>query len=100
MDIEFSIHDVFSLTRPQWKLASNLDEATKAFQMAVAQDQKVSGADKVAEVEEGSSGESSDEEVDELDHEVEGEEDSATDEEDAEVSFTTEDIKPTELTIS
>jgi len=37
------------LTRPQWKLASNLEEASRAFQLAVAQDQKTSGLDKNAE---------------------------------------------------
>lgn len=61
MDIEFIVQDIFSLTRPQWKLASNLDEATKAFQLAVAQDQKTSGADKLTEVDDGMSGGSSDE---------------------------------------
>lgn len=49
MDIEFIVQDVFALTRPQWKLASNLDEASRAFQLAVAQDQKTSGVDKAAE---------------------------------------------------
>lgn len=86
MDIEFSIHDVFSLTRPQWKLASNLEEAAKAFQLAVAQDQKASGAEKAADAYEPSSGPSSDEEnidADELDAEGE-DDDSASDEEEAE----------------
>lgn len=90
MDIEFSVHDVFSLTRPQWKLASNLEEAAKAFQLAVAQDQKASGADKAAEAYEASSGPSSDEEnldVDELDAEGEEDDSASEDEEvdDAEV---------------
>jgi regulator of nonsense transcripts 2 len=61
MDIEFIVQDIFSLTRPQWKLASNLEEATKAFQLAVAQDQKTSGLDKLAEADDGMSGGSSDE---------------------------------------
>ncbi|RDW79751.1 MIF4G-containing protein [Coleophoma cylindrospora] len=52
MDIEFIIQDVFALTRPQWKLASNLEEASRAFQLAMAQDQKTTGLDKVAEPEE------------------------------------------------
>lgn len=84
MDIEFSVHDVFSLTRPQWKLASNLEEAAKAFQLAVAQDQKASGADKAAEAYEPSSGPSSDDEnmdADELDGEGEDEESASEDEE-------------------
>ncbi|KAL2021934.1 hypothetical protein VTK56DRAFT_6353 [Thermocarpiscus australiensis] len=49
MDIEFLVQDIFALTRPQWKLASNLEEATKVFQLAVAQDQKTSGLDKAVE---------------------------------------------------
>jgi regulator of nonsense transcripts 2 len=51
MDIEFIVQDVFALTRPQWKLASNLEEASRAFQLAMAQDQKTAGIDKVAEPE-------------------------------------------------
>lgn len=51
MDIEFIVQDVFGLTRPQWKLASNIEEAGRAFQLAMAQDQKTSGMDKVIEVE-------------------------------------------------
>ncbi|KAI2618797.1 ARM repeat-containing protein [Hypoxylon sp. NC1633] len=62
MDIEFIVQDTFSLTRPQWKLATTLDEATKAFQLAVAQDQKNSGLDKSADQDEASSGTSSDDE--------------------------------------
>jgi regulator of nonsense transcripts 2 len=62
MDIEFIVQDIFALTRPQWKLASNLEEAAKAFQLAVAQDQKTSGLDKLAEADDGMSGGSSDEE--------------------------------------
>ncbi|TAQ91210.1 hypothetical protein B7494_g390 [Chlorociboria aeruginascens] len=52
MDIEFLVQDVFALTRPQWKLASNLEEASRAFQLAIAQDQKTSGFEKVTEPEE------------------------------------------------
>jgi regulator of nonsense transcripts 2 len=59
MDIEFIVHDIFSLTRPQWRLSSNLDEASRSFQLAVAQDQKNSGLNKPAEPEEPESSESS-----------------------------------------
>ncbi|KAK0643480.1 armadillo-type protein [Cercophora newfieldiana] len=62
MDIEFLVQDIFSLTRPQWKLASNLEEASKVFQLAVAQDQKTAGLDKGIEPEDRSSGSSSDDE--------------------------------------
>lgn len=60
MDIEFIVQDIFALTRPQWKLASNLDEAGRAFQLAMAQDQKTSGLDRPTEVEEPELDESSD----------------------------------------
>ncbi|KAI0898515.1 ARM repeat-containing protein [Annulohypoxylon nitens] len=60
MDIEFIVQDTFSLTRPQWKLATTLEEATKAFQLAVAQDQKNAGLDKTIDPDEGSSSTSSD----------------------------------------
>lgn len=62
MDIEFTVQDIFALTRPQWKFSSNLDEATKAFQLAVAQDQKTAGADKALEADDATSGPSSDDE--------------------------------------
>ena len=67
MDIEFIVQDIFALTRPQWKLATNLEEASKAFQLAIAQDQKSSGADKAGDMDDGTSGDSSDDEnADEL----------------------------------
>lgn len=56
MDIEFIVQDVFALTRPQWKLASNIEEAGRAFQLALAQDQKTSGM-VVADIESDSSSE-------------------------------------------
>ena len=55
MDIEFIVQDVFALTRPQWKLASNLEEASRAFQLAMAQDQKTAGIDRTAEPEDADS---------------------------------------------
>jgi len=62
MDIEFLVQDIFALTRPQWKLASNLDEASKVFQLAVAQDQKTAGLDKGVDQDDGTSGSSTDDE--------------------------------------
>ncbi|KAI0013069.1 ARM repeat-containing protein [Xylariaceae sp. FL0662B] len=60
MDIEFIVQDTFSLTRPQWKLATTQEEATKAFQLAVAQDQKNAGLDKGTDQDDASSDDSSD----------------------------------------
>ncbi|KAI1143072.1 ARM repeat-containing protein [Hypoxylon sp. FL0543] len=87
MDIEFIVQDTFSLTRPQWKLATTLEEATKAFQLAVAQDQKNAGLDKTAEQDEASSGTSSDDDGGEGDGDIvlpeaDGDEDSELGEED------------------
>lgn len=66
MDIEFIVQDIYSLTRPQWKLASNLEEASRIFQLAVAQDQKNSGLNKPAEPEEPDTSESSDDDGERL----------------------------------
>jgi regulator of nonsense transcripts 2 len=89
MDIEFLVQDLYAETRPQWKLASNFEEASRAFQLAVAQDQKTSGIDKAAEPEEPERAESDASSDDGLnDNEAEtalpqanGEEDSVSDEE-------------------
>ncbi|KAI0020231.1 MIF4G domain-containing protein [Xylariomycetidae sp. FL0641] len=62
MDIDFIVQDTFSLTRPQWKLATTLEEASKAFQLAIAQDQKNAGVDKTADQDDASSSSSSDDE--------------------------------------
>jgi regulator of nonsense transcripts 2 len=66
MDIEFIVQDIYSLTRPQWKLASNLEEASRSFQLAVAQDQKNSSLNKPAEPDEPESSESSDDDGERL----------------------------------
>jgi regulator of nonsense transcripts 2 len=60
MDIEFTVSDIFAATRPQWKLASNIEEASRAFQLAMAQDQKTAGIEKAAEPEDPDSDASSD----------------------------------------
>ncbi|KAK8079512.1 hypothetical protein PG997_007330 [Apiospora hydei] len=51
MDIEFIVQDTFSLTRPQWKLATTPEEASKAFQLAILQDQKNAGHEKAVDPE-------------------------------------------------
>lgn len=88
LDIEFIVQDTFALTRPQWKLANNLEEAAQVFQQAIAQDQKMSGADKVnetADVDDASSVSSDDEEedgdVDLPEAEMDGDEEFGSDEE-------------------
>lgn len=83
MDIEFIVQDIFSLTRPQWKLASNIEEAGRAFQLAVAQDQKTTGLNKPAEPDEHEIDESTDDDGEAVlpEAEPDAEEDSSEDEE-------------------
>ncbi|QPC67545.1 hypothetical protein HYE67_009776 [Fusarium culmorum] len=81
MDIEFLVHDTFALTRPQWKIASGLEEAVKAFQLAVAQDQKSAGVDKGVDVDDATSDALSD---DDNDEDGDDNDDSASEEEEAE----------------
>ncbi|KAH6953288.1 hypothetical protein HG530_000031 [Fusarium avenaceum] len=81
MDIEFLVQDTFALTRPQWKLAAGLEEAVKAFQLAVAQDQKSAGVDKGVDADDATSDASSD---DDNDEDGDDNDDSASEEEEAE----------------
>lgn len=86
LDIEFAVQDIFALTRPQWKLATNLDEATKTFLLAISQDQKTAGVDKLAEADDATSSSSSDDEngdLDEAEVDMEGDNESASEEEEA-----------------
>ncbi|KHN97873.1 nonsense-mediated mRNA decay factor (Upf2) [Metarhizium album ARSEF 1941] len=87
MDIEFVVQDVFSLTRPQWKLAASLEEATKALQLAIVQDQKTAGIERAAEVDDATSGASSDDDngdVDDVEQDGEVDEDSASEDDEVE----------------
>ncbi|KAI1028966.1 hypothetical protein LB503_002323 [Fusarium chuoi] len=84
MDIEFLVQDTFALTRPQWKLATSLDEAVKVFQLAVAQDQKSAGVDKGIDVDDATSDASSDDDNVDNDEDGDDNEDSASEEEEAE----------------
>lgn len=79
MDIEFIVNDLYSLLRSQWKLASNLEEASKAFQLAMTQDQKTAGIEKTAEPEEVESESESEDERRDIDLEVEAAENEAED---------------------
>lgn len=60
MEIEFMIRDVFALTRPQWLLASNIEEAMVALQSALAEQQTTLANDRATEIEERSSTDDSD----------------------------------------
>ncbi len=79
------IQDTFSLTRPQWKLAANLEEAGGAFAEAVAQNYKVQGTEKIAEPEELDERSPSEDEVDEDENPPPGIEEGESSSEDVEV---------------
>lgn len=52
MDADFIVHDTYSITRPQWKIAGDLQEATLLFSEAVAQNYRTQDAGKPMEPEE------------------------------------------------
>jgi len=64
MDIDFIIQDTFAFTRPQLKLATNFDEAGRAFAELVKQNYKTQEPEKPLETEEPDDGASTDEEAD------------------------------------
>ena len=89
MDIEFVVQDIFSLTRPQWKFATSIEDAAKALQLAIVQDQKTAGIDMTIEADDATSGASSDDENgdgEDVEQDGDGDEDSASEDGDAEVS--------------
>lgn len=51
MDVDFLFQDTYSLVRPQWKIAADIEEAGRLFSEAVAQNYKVQEGDKGADVE-------------------------------------------------
>ncbi|KAL8673275.1 MAG: hypothetical protein Q9168_002313 [Polycauliona sp. 1 TL-2023] len=63
MDIDFIVQDSFALTRPQWKLVTDLEEAGQAFANLVKQNYKSQEPNKIvpAETEASSSDEDDDE---------------------------------------
>lgn len=52
MDVEFIVQDAYMLTRPQWKLVTNLEEASQVFGEAVKLNYQSSASGKPAEAEE------------------------------------------------
>ncbi|CAN8103122.1 unnamed protein product [Discula destructiva] len=71
MDIEFIVHDIYKDTRPQWKLASNLEEASKAFELILAQQRKAAGVgpQEIEEQDDEPSGSSTEDEMADVDAE-------------------------------
>lgn len=87
MDIEFVVQDAYSLTRPQWKMVTNLEEASQIFMEAVKQNYQPAATGKPAEGEEESSSASDDdaERPDDDDVAVPDDEEEKSSGEDAEV---------------
>ncbi|KAL7895388.1 armadillo-type protein [Trichoderma sp. SZMC 28014] len=84
LDIEFLVLDTFALTRPQWKFVEDIEEATKAFQLAISQDQKTAGVDKAIEADDATSGPSSEDEngdMDDVEADGDGDDESVSEEE-------------------
>ena len=65
MDIDFIIQDTYALTRPQWKLASNFEDAGRAFAEIVSQHYKAQEPEKTIEIEAVEDGDSSSDDADE-----------------------------------
>lgn len=63
MDIDFLVQDTYSSTRPQWNLVTDLDEASRIFGEAVAQNFKPQ--EEKPEPEEESEDSASDEDLEE-----------------------------------
>lgn len=51
MDIDFMVQDSFALTRPQWKLITDFEEAGRLFANLVKQNYKAQGPGKTQEAE-------------------------------------------------
>lgn len=51
MEIDFLIQDTFALTRPQWKLATSLEDAGHAFAVSVTQHFQTQEPEKMVEAE-------------------------------------------------
>ncbi|THC90081.1 hypothetical protein EYZ11_010460 [Aspergillus tanneri] len=52
MDVDFLVQDTFTMTRPQWKLVTDLQEATSIFSEAVAQNYKTQDSERPVEQDE------------------------------------------------
>jgi len=64
MDVEFLVQDAFMLTRPQWKLINNLEDASHAFAEAVKENYQTNPTDKAAEADEADEMSASEDEAD------------------------------------
>lgn len=66
MDVDFLVNDTYSGIRPQWELATHLQEAAALFSEVVAQNYKLQDSEKQTEPEEeDAESSSSDEDLEE-----------------------------------
>ena len=59
MDVDFIVQDTYAVVRPQWKIASDFDEAGRLFAETVAENYKTDEPEKTVEIEEAEEYESS-----------------------------------------
>lgn len=85
MEVDFLVQDTLSLTRPQWKQAADLEEASRVFAEAVALNYKSQETDKTVEPEESDEEPSSEDGGDEDESRVPGIEDAQSSGDEAEV---------------
>ena len=84
MDIDFIVQDAYALTRPQWKLAKDFEEAGRAFAESVTQNYKNTEAEKTVELEAPEDDGSSEDDADDDDLQVPEMEDAHSSSEEAE----------------
>ncbi|KAI1936812.1 mRNA decay protein [Ophidiomyces ophidiicola] len=94
MDIEFLVTDTYALTRPQWKLATDLEEAAQLFSDAVTQNYKVQDTNKINEPEEDGESSSEEEEFEDDAIGLGEEEGSSSEDAEAGIDNTDQDIEP------
>ncbi|KAJ5183139.1 hypothetical protein N7492_000755 [Penicillium capsulatum] len=71
MDVDFLVQDTYSTVRPQWKLATDPEEATRLFSEAVAQNYNVQDSERPVEPDEDDAeSSSSDEGIDGLEEDA------------------------------
>ena len=94
MDIDFIIQDTYTLTRPQWKFASNFEDAGHAFAEIVGQHVKAQEPEKTIEIEAVDERDSSSDEADEDEPPVPEMDEGQSSSEEAETEVRMEIINP------
>jgi hypothetical protein len=79
METEHTVRDIYENTRPTWSFAANLEEATAALQIALSDEQSITGLDISMDAEERDL--TSDSEEDRPDADGDVDDDSMSDEE-------------------